>query len=214
MKLLFAFVFIIPILSHALTPENSLDDRLSRVYEQCLSSRIQVPSPTFRDIPQGMRSHYIPSRLQTVLSPIYRGIFDHAGGIIQSLISDRDEVFVDSRLRGIGRIIRDQLVTRKINSLQAVCLSSCAINYLMEGDDDVFPTISMTLAVANGRGFCRHFTMAQNVILEKAGVKAEYGLSLDHMFLYVQNERGQQLIFDPTNVDHPLDCTFFYPVRD
>jgi hypothetical protein len=166
-----------------------------------------LAAPTYTPASAGMSVHYQPSNLQRATTPIYKVIIDDFGGIIQSLISGSDEYQVAYSLGRLGRIVGSSNGTKA----QKICMATCMVNHLMQGDEDVFPTTSMTLAVARGRGFCRHFSLATLRVLAAAKIDAKYEVAIDHMFLKL-NLDGKRYYTDPSNQDGLSDCNFI-PVK-
>ena len=155
-----------------------------------------------------MVSHYRASTTQWALFPIYRGIFDEFGSVLQGLISGGDEFAVRPNLHSLARELKAKKLREGLTNPQLICLASCVTNNLMEGDEDVFPTTSMDMSVADGKGFCRHFMLTTKYMLERMDIKTNAGFSWDHTFLYY-NHGQKKYIFDPTVSDGMSDCQFF-----
>jgi len=150
---------------------------------------------------------YTPSKTQNVLSPVYIGIFDRFGGGLQSLIENGDARYVSYYLRKLGQEAKRYIFNKKLNRLGATCLATCITNQLMEGDEGVFPTTSLPLAISNGKGFCRHFALSTLELLKQMGVKAAPEYSFRHMFLKL-NYYGEKLYLDPSVNEGTYRCNF------
>lgn len=189
-----------------------LNHRYDNAVRNCLAPNQTYMDVQYREAPKAMQSHYKPSMVQRASFHIYRGIFDEFGGVVQGMLSQKDEAYVKPYLRALGQELKRKQRREDLSSHQAICIASCMVNQLMEGDEDVFPTTSMELAVARGKGFCRHFVLATDYILKSAGIPSKYGFSLDHIFFYFENQ-GKKVIFDPGMSDGITSCDFYDEVK-
>lgn len=186
----------------------NLANRVEQARQRCLRPNQHGLSVEFKQPPAGMVSHYRASTAQWAMFPIYRGIFDEFGSVLQGIISGGDEFSVRPYLHSLARDLKAKQIREGLTSAQAVCLASCVTNHLMEPDEDVFPTTSMDMAVADGKGFCRHYMLTTKYMLDRMGIKTRAGFSWDHTFLYF-NHGQRKFIFDPTVSDGMSDCAFF-----
>ena len=198
-----------------LTALNSLDalagnlaSRVNQARQRCLKPRQNGLTVEFKKPPTGMVQHYRASTTQRALFPIYRGIVDEFGSVLQGMISGGDEFAVRPYLHSIARDLKAKQTREGLTSAQTICLVSCVTNILMEPDEDVFPTTSMDMAVADGKGFCRHYMMTTKYMLDRMSIQTRAGFSWDHTFLYF-NHGQRKYIFDPTVSDGMSDCAFF-----
>lgn len=178
-------------------------DRVSKAQTKCGLS--QLSTPVYEAPEEYMKKHYQPSNLQRVLTPVYTTIIDRFGGVVQGMITGGDEAYVGPTLRRLGRQIKR---TPGLSKENKICMATCMVNYMMEGDDNVIPFSSMNMAVAQGKGFCRHFSLATELILEAADVDVDTEVAFDHMFLKTQI-RGRLHYQDPMNENGRWSCTFF-----
>ena len=166
-----------------------------------------LAQPKYEAPEESMKKHYQPSNLQRVLTPVYSGIFDHFGGIVQGMISGQDEAYVKPTLKRLGREISRYAQSNPMSTEQKICMATCMVHHLMEPGDPT-PWSSMELANARGVGFCRHFSMTTKYILKYAGIEVDTETALDHMFLKIK--LGGILHYqDPMNEDGQYSCTFF-----
>lgn len=197
------------------TFSRDLDMRVLNAFNSCLSQNHSQLHVSITKAPQSMTNYFKPSLLQKISFPLSSGVNDGLGFYMQGLLSvdneDSDMVFVKDNLKYLGRELKKKAIREGLSTLQVSCLSSCLVQHLMS-TDEVFPTTSMDLAVSRGKGFCRHFVLATEEILKTASVSYELGISLNHIFLYL-NHKGKKVIFDPTNDDGLNSCVFYDEVK-
>ena len=191
---------------------NSLEQRIDQAIGTCLKPSKTKTDVLYTSAPSDMTEHYTPSTFQRGAFNIFRGVYDEFGGVVQGVLSGGDEVHIKPYLQFLGQKLKKKMVEEKLSKNQGICLASCMTNQLMEQDFDLTPTTSMERAVTLGRGFCRHFVLATDEILKSAGIRSQYGFSIDHVFFYFQNE-NQKFIFDPLVNSSPYSCEFYEEIK-
>ena len=182
--------------------------RVEEAMKKCVRPNQHFLQVEFKNAPADMVKHYRTNYAQAAMFPIYRGIVDEFGSVLQGVLDGGDEFAVRPSLNSIARQLKAKQAREGLSAPQAICLASCVTNALMEPDDEVFPTTSMDMAIADGKGFCRHYMLSTKYMLERMSIKTQTGLSWDHTFLYfTYGER--KYIFDPTVSDGLGECSFF-----
>ena len=187
---------------------SSLRDRVTKARSTCFDPKItyynnatfNTPHPNDFDL-------YTPSNTQRMLTPVYVGIIDQFGGVVQGLIENGEARYATSYLRKLGNEAKTYMRKKYLNKLGAICLASCITNKLMESDESIFPTTSLPLALSNGKGFCRHFSLSTLELLKRMGIKAKAEYSFRHMFIKL-NYKKEALYFDPSVSEGTYSCNF------
>lgn len=202
------FCFVLFIFNIGNFANASLKDRVQKARSICLNSNNNYfNEASFHPPHHSDFDLYTPSTTQNILSPVYIGIFDRFGGVIQGMIENDDAKNVPYYLKKLGQEAKRFFYHKRLNKLGATCLASCITNQLMEGDEDVFPTTSLSLAISNGKGFCRHFALSTLEILKNMGIYVKPEYSFRHMFLKLNHGR-QKLYFDPSINEGTFRCNF------
>jgi hypothetical protein len=205
---MFSKIIFITILSINFVYANSLSDRVSKARSYCFDQNINYYNKASFNPPHSSDFDlYRPSTTQKLLTPVYVGIFDRFGGVLQTMISGGDTYGVNYNLSALGTAARRYAYSKRLNKLGKTCLASCITNHLLEADADIFPTTSMPLAISKGRGFCRHFALTTFEILKIMGENVQTEVSFIHMFLKL-NYGGEKLYFDPSAETGAYRCNF------
>lgn len=182
------------------------EERVDDAYKKCLNTQ-SLPKVVVQKASREMYEHFVPSRLQGVLTPIYTTYVDDFGGVVQSLLGDDEMAYVLPYLEFMGKRLKRFALNNNLGKLQTTCIAGCMVQRLMDPEDSINPYTSMALAVYRGKGFCRHYSLAAKKILKNAGISSEMGTSIDHAFLYLTN-MGQKLIYDSMNTDGLYECVY------
>ncbi len=205
---MFSKIIIITILSINFVYAKSLSDRVSKARSSCFDQSIDYYNKASFNPPHSSDFDlYTPSTTQRFLTPIYVGIFDRFGGVLQTMIDGGEGYRVNYYLSSLGAEARRYAYSKNLSKLGATCLASCITNHLLESDGDIFPTTSVPLAISQGRGFCRHFALTAFEILKRMGENVKTEVSFIHMFLKL-NYGGEKLYFDPSVETGAYRCNF------
>ena len=185
-----------------------LMDRVGEAQKSCFNSRYSFYGEVSFNPPRENYEYlYKVSRLQRFLSPGFIALVDNFGGDFQGVIAGDDTVYVDYYLKALAQDARKYRREENLNIFKSICVASCITNNLMEADPDINPFTSMELAISKGRGFCRHYALTTEKILEKMRIKVEREYSVSHMFLKFRHQ-GETYFFDPSFADGMVDCNF------
>jgi len=182
--------------------------RVSKARQFCFSSKhTYYHQETFHQSFKLKSEFYKPSKTQKLLGPVFIGIFDRFGSVVQGMITGDESANVKYYLKSLGREAKRYAFQKNFNVYKSICLASCITNNLLETDPDTNPFESLDLAIVEGRGFCRHFALTTLDILKSMNVKISPEYSLNHMFLKFK-QNGIEYYFDPSVNDGRFDCNF------
>ncbi|MCC7442517.1 MAG: hypothetical protein IT285_12845 [Bdellovibrionales bacterium] len=175
-------------------------ERASRARQSCLGAEY-LPPPVTTDEPTGQWiERYRPNVVTQATTALYNPLVHGIGGWIQGTIDvalgegEAAESIVTLEMLGAeaARFSR----ARGFSLAQSVCVATCIVNEMLQGDDIVHMT-SLELAVADGVGDCKIFAEAMKIVAKPSGAKLGHMTSWTHAFNTIKLD-GRKYFVDST----------------